>query len=153
LSPAGGTVFCVDHWLGSPNDTTSVFSEAAGADGVYKLFCKNVGDKLDRTIKTIREFSQDAAAQLAPQEADIVFLDAGHNYDELQADLKAWLPHVAANGFICGHDYSDSFPGVIQAVQETFAGCQIVRPQGTVLWIVRMADYHARTNTPSLSAT
>jgi hypothetical protein len=45
-----------------------------------------------------------------------VFLDAIHTYEETAADI-AWAKKVNAS-IICGHDYYDVFPGVIQAVDE-----------------------------------
>ena len=47
--------------------------------------------------------------------ADMVFIDAGHTYEAVKADIKAWLPFTKK--LICGHDYD--FDDVKKAVQET----------------------------------
>lgn len=156
---AGGTVFCVDHFQGSPNDHTSEIVDRIEGS-LFDHFKRNVGDKLGTSIRVIQDFSVDAAASLPPQEADMIFLDAGHEYEEIKADIEAWLPHVAKDGILCGHDYdildvetnTSRFPGVKQAVQEVFAGCQVVRPEGTSLWVIKMHEYWSK-NTPSLAGS
>ena len=48
----------------------------------------------------------------------MIFIDAGHNYDEVMEDLYAWEPK--AKKLICGHDYSTSFLEVKRAVDDYF---------------------------------
>ena len=51
---------------------------------------------------------------------DMVFLDAGHDYESVKADILAWKPLLrSSNSVMCGHDYSDQYwPGVKRAVTE-----------------------------------
>lgn len=51
-------------------------------------------------------------------DVDMVFVDGGHSYEQVKADLEAWTPKTRQ--FICGHDYADDAPGVVQAVREKF---------------------------------
>jgi hypothetical protein len=46
----------------------------------------------------------------------LVFLDAIHSYAATKADIL-WSRRVGAST-ICGHDYCEEFPGVIQVVEE-----------------------------------
>lgn len=46
----------------------------------------------------------------------LIFIDADHSYESVRQDI-AWAKQNSA-GIICGHDYSPSFPGVMQAVHE-----------------------------------
>jgi hypothetical protein len=57
----------------------------------------------------------------------MVFLDAIHDYPETARDI-AWARSAGAR-IISGHDYSDEFPGVIQAVDEVGGPRQL---QGSV---------------------
>ena len=50
------------------------------------------------------------------QPPSLVFCDAIHTYEETTADI-VWARRVGAK-VIAGHDYSDDFPGVVQAVNE-----------------------------------
>lgn len=61
------------------------------------------------------------AAPLVPDGwADFVFIDAGHSYEAVKADIAAWLPKVKPGGWFGGHDYHKNHPGVIRAVDEAF---------------------------------
>jgi predicted O-methyltransferase YrrM len=46
----------------------------------------------------------------------LVFLDAVHTYEETRLDI-AWARRAGAS-IVCGHDYCERFPGVMQAVDE-----------------------------------
>ena len=46
----------------------------------------------------------------------LVFIDAVHTYEHTKADVQ-WARRVGAS-IICGHDYCERFPGVMQAVDE-----------------------------------
>lgn len=56
---------------------------------------------------------------------DWVHLDARHDYDNLVADIQAWLPKVKPGGWLSGDDY-DAFkwPEVVQAVRDVLPGAQ-----------------------------
>lgn len=61
------------------------------------------------------------AAPLIPDNSlDFVFIDAGHKYGCVRADLRAWWPKVRTGGWFGGHDYSAAHPGVVAAVTEKF---------------------------------
>lgn len=47
----------------------------------------------------------------------LVFLDANHSYESTKEDID-WALSVKA-GIICGHDYKNSIPGVVKAVEES----------------------------------
>jgi SAM-dependent methyltransferase len=64
--------------------------------------------------------STDAAALVADGWADFVFIDAGHSYEAVKADIAAWEPKVRPGGWLGGHDHHPRFPGVIRAVGERF---------------------------------
>lgn len=52
---------------------------------------------------------------------EFVFIDADHSYDAVRRDIAAWLSKIRPGGVIGGHDYcKNSFPGVVQAVDEAF---------------------------------
>jgi hypothetical protein len=72
-----------------------------------------------------RQTSIDAAARLAPNSRDFVYLDARHSYEGVTEDLDVWFPLVRRGGLIAGHDYNDGvfvegIHGVRSAVDEFF---------------------------------
>lgn len=145
LGRAGGTIWCVDKWEGTPTDTTGDWAAKYGHDKLFETFCENIGNLLDEDIKVLKGDSVDVAKSMEPQECDLVFLDAGHDYDAIAADLEAWMPHVAKDGVLCGHDYCIAFPGVVQAVNELCATAGI-RPcivNESNVWLFLMSDFLA----------
>lgn len=41
-----------------------------------------------------------------PQDIDLLFIDAGHSYLEVKADIENWIPFVKARGVVAFHDYA-----------------------------------------------
>lgn len=109
-------VYCVDHWRGSPDDRTGLL---AGECDVWAAFCRNAGRRLfDTVIPCVGESLE--WAKVWPFAADLVFLDAGHDYDSVRADIDAWATRVRPGGVLCGHDYGvPGFEGVTRAVDES----------------------------------
>ena len=118
LESCKGTVYAVDHWQGSPCDLSSSLVKLGG---VKDNFIKNVGSYPN--LQVIEGDSVAVANQFNGIRVDMVFIDAGHEYEEVKADIEAWLPRCKR--FLCGHDYGVS-PGVTQAVTEKFGEVQVV---------------------------
>ncbi|MHC4431724.1 MAG: class I SAM-dependent methyltransferase, partial [Planctomycetota bacterium] len=127
LGPAGGEIYCIDHFRGNEDDHTGEWAQAAGGEeSLVEHFKQNVGERLDKTIKLIQSDSLSVAKNLTqPTEADIIFIDGEHTYEACKADIEAWLPHLAKDGWLMGHDYSRIFPGVVQAVDELFHDVEV----------------------------
>lgn len=145
FGPAGGTVFCVDTWQGTPSDSTSSIVKCIGSDELFNYFLQNVGDLIDSSIKVIRGDSLSVAEQLSeqgPQDADLVMIDANHDEDWVALDLEAWFPHVAEDGILCGHDWTDTFPGVIKAVTDFCKqfGLEPKVVPDTCVWYIEKAE-------------
>lgn len=64
--------------------------------------------------------SWDGAQHYDDKSLDFVFIDAGHDYTSVKKDIDAWLPKVKSGGILAGHDFMNEYPGIIQAVIETF---------------------------------
>jgi predicted O-methyltransferase YrrM len=94
---------CVDHW---------------DVEGGLDLFKENI-KSLSHIITPIFSDSVKGADLYEKESLDFVFIDAGHLYDEVLADMNAWYPKVKSGGTFAGHDY---FPGswdsVVTAVHE-----------------------------------
>ena len=99
---------CVDYWdhPGEPDVIASFLANLA------PLMCRGL------SLKLHRQASVEAATRLADRSIDFLWLDAGHRYEEVMADLQAWLPKVRDGGVVGGDDYG--FLGVATAVKEVF---------------------------------
>ena len=96
--------------------------------------------KLNQSVEV--NFSQNgslATARLLQSRGvvlDSVFIDGGHEYEYVLADIQAWKPLVRQGGLIAGHDYWTVHVGVMRAVNECFAGEFQIVPN-TRIWYVR----------------
>lgn len=82
--------------------------------------------------------SADATRQILSG-VDLVFLDAGHSYEDVKNDIELWLPKVRMGGVLCGHDYNgrgdkEGTYGVKRAVDERFGSRVQTRP-GLIWWV------------------
>ena len=132
--PSGrGHVYCVDTFQGSGMaDKTGLLAWKHGPAKVFETFCKNVGPRLFKSIIPCKGTSLEwAAIWPAHLLLDLVFIDAGHTYEQVKADIAAWSPHVRKSGIMAFHDYGfELFPGVKKAVDE-FGKDGV---EGTVAW-------------------
>ena len=77
---------------------------------------------------TLYQTTTTKAAKLVEDESfDYVFVDAGHSYKSVKADIENWYSKVKPGGCFCGHDYNkDTFKGVVQAVSEAFPDHNVI---------------------------
>jgi hypothetical protein len=129
LAPHFSRLYCVDTFQGS--DRLKPIAESANSevDGVFRVFCHNVRDRLMNSIIPCVGKSLEWA-NVWPYSVDLIFIDADHEYEAVLADINAWKVHC--HGILCGHDYSPMFPGVVRAVQESF---QEFNTEGNVWWV------------------
>ncbi len=127
LANCPGVVYAVDHWLGSEGERGGPHSEAVTGD-VFSQFLRNVGQFPG--LKVVKKPSPEAAEDVPPVE--MVFIDGGHRYEDVVADIRAWRPK--ATKLLCGHDYN--WPGVERAVNEELGGVR--RGPGSI-WLKEIA--------------
>lgn len=150
-----GRLICVDHWKGSFVERESNHASALGEDGdaAYLEFLGNMADLPLDKVYPLRLSSRNAAKFLSERpgiKADMIFIDAGHIYEEVKADILAWLPLLNEGGMMCGHDMfhvNNVWPGVGQAVNEIF-GLNVKQAPNTSIWMVdnwKHETYHSIT--------
>lgn len=129
LSGCKGTVYCVDHFKGSLTERKTTHLEAVEKD-IYSDFIKNVGHFKNMTL--IKMDSAEASGLFDDKSVDMVFIDGGHDYETVNADIKAWLPKCKK--LICGHDVIQE--GVPRALKENFPDG--FETYGGNIWLVRL---------------
>lgn len=129
-----GFVYAVDHWRGQEltADPTSLDAEIAerGSDSIYEEFKANLDGVF---LYPMRMSSIEAAAVMKSRlKPDMVFIDGEHAYAGVKADIETWLPLMAKDGLLCGHDWWHG--GIKQAVRELCPGFQVV-PETNIWWV------------------
>lgn len=114
-------LICVDLWpskdiFGIKSLSGETYKEN---ESNYRITVEKLAKYKER-IEIKRQYTLDAAKDIANESLDFVIIDATHSYNGVKNDIDAWLPKIKENGLICGHDYHISFDngGVIRAVDE-----------------------------------
>lgn len=107
--PEGGKIYAVDHWKGSVEHHDPTSLESTFLPTLFQQFLSNVihcGVK-DKVVP-IKMDSIEAAKLFKEQgiRADLIYLDAAHDYQSVIADLQAWYPLLAEGGILTGDDWN-----------------------------------------------
>ena len=130
-------LLCVDHWAGSSDDFDAAYRARLEQRPVEAEFRAHL-ERLQLDAQILRQDSRDAAASLAEDSVDLVFLDASHDRAAVEADIRAWRPKLRLGGLLAGHDYAPDHPGVVEAVDAAAdaLGLTLDRGPGS-LWCLR----------------
>lgn len=125
-------VHFIDHWGGSNEPAHKTDPEL---ERVFDVFLSNIR-RSGYANANVHRMSTVAAADLFdPASIDFVWVDAGHEYDEVLADLRAWWPKVKPGGVMGGDDLP--MEGVKKAVEEFFPSFETGSEGGWQWWRVR----------------
>lgn len=86
-------------------------------------------------VRPLRLTSDRAARVFDDGECSLVLLDGLHSHVAVLHDIRVWGPKVRSGGTLAGDDFAPDFPGVEQAVRQTFGDAAEVL--GTA-WRVRV---------------
>lgn len=122
---------CVDVWLSQgPGESDDGKPDKFAP---YEEFLRNIA-AVAEFINPIRLPSTEAAKLYPDKSLDFVFIDAGHDYDNVRADIRAWRTKIKAGGILAGDDFD--FGDVKRAVIEAFSQFELFRGSGH--WLVRL---------------
>lgn len=109
-------LFMVDAWQTLPVKGDGGFPQD-WHDANFKAALQRV-EKHGNKAVVLRGLTAEMAKEVPDNSLGLLYLDAGHDYNSVTADLHAWFPKVVQGGVIAGHDYLNTAYGVRQAVND-----------------------------------
>lgn len=149
-------VIAIDPWI---------VQTAAGADAetyadwnfasIEAEFWKNVGEHKDRcamhrmtsalAAETFHHDARFGSEKMGGiQTADLVFIDARHDYDSVVEDIRLWWPKVRVGGIMSGHDFNHQWPGVERAVADCFNLAHVGVAADSVWFVIKKHEGQLR---------
>ena len=116
---------CIDTWLGSnatlwlEDDLRTHLQLVHGYPSMFRQFVHNVKAAGAQDCISPFPITSTAAAHAFPKlgiKFDALYVDAGHEEEEVYFDLKLFYGSVVEGGAIFGDDYHENWPVVIRAV-------------------------------------
>tara|TARA_B100000035_G_scaffold283599_1_gene265926 strand:+ start:1310 stop:1846 length:537 start_codon:yes stop_codon:yes gene_type:complete len=80
-----------------------------------------------------RHFTSYAHKFFNDNELDFVFIDAGHEYEDVKEDISCWYPKIKKGGYMLGHDINQI--QVRRAVREKFENNWNIAKEQKIWWI------------------
>jgi hypothetical protein len=140
-------IICVDTWLGAPEfwtwgltDPTRGMSllRRSGYPQVYYTFLKNVIDNKVKDVIAPFPISSGEAVEVFNHyniKADMIYVDASHEYDAVSNDLNRYWTILNAGGCIFGDDYEKrDWLGVVKAVDNFSTTMSLPKEINGVVW-------------------
>lgn len=127
-----GAVISIDTWLGSVEHWVQEqwfphLGSVHGYPSIQRKFMANVLDSgLEDYVVPLPTDSTNASEIIKHYglQADVIHIDAGHDYASVMADLRSWWPILRDGGLYIGDDYHTDgihWAGVFQAHNDFFS--------------------------------
>lgn len=111
----------VDHWEGDAPEAGDLGIQRWRVErDNYGVFLHNL-DAARITNVVVHKMGWQEFAETWDRPMRFVHIDASHTADEVDGNLKAFLPLAVPGGIFCGDDYG--FPEVSEGVHRHFPGC------------------------------
>eukprot|EP00441_Pelagodinium_beii_P009559 CAMPEP_0197692210 /NCGR_PEP_ID=MMETSP1338-20131121/110767_1 /TAXON_ID=43686 ORGANISM="Pelagodinium beii, Strain RCC1491" /NCGR_SAMPLE_ID=MMETSP1338 /ASSEMBLY_ACC=CAM_ASM_000754 /LENGTH=244 /DNA_ID=CAMNT_0043274841 /DNA_START=44 /DNA_END=775 /DNA_ORIENTATION=+ len=113
LQKWSGRYYMVDAWGYFPRHNLKKLGYFQ-PEGPYYMKRKYMNETMDRVLafgdraRVVRGLSVVVASSFRDEALDWIFIDAGHKYEEILADLEAWYPKVRRGGLLSGDDYVEA---------------------------------------------
>lgn len=87
-----------------------------------------------RELTVVKNFAETAGRGWSGPPVGLLWHDAGHHADEVEADLRAWLPHLADDATVVLHDIVDPRFSVVEGARRVLGAPGWDWPGETQLW-------------------
>lgn len=136
---AGRHVHAVDAWSLDVSDLSAYGQGKISPDDAFNRFRDNLRKMhIEHCVSIHRGLTHHIGQEWREQGA-ILFVDAGHTYEDVKGDLRIWTPHLHPRGFLIMHDVlGEGFDGVTRAARELLRnGWRVIASSGGAVAFVR----------------
>lgn len=138
-------IVCIDTFLGSPEHWTNPEFRPGlrlknGQPRLYDQFLSNVVREGMQDVITPFPISSTAGAFVlmrAPMPPDMVYVDAGHEYEDVRRDIELYWDLLRPGGVLMGDDFVPLWHGVIRAASEFASQRRLNLQLSGEKWIVQ----------------
>lgn len=130
------TVICFDQWVGEDSGDSNLSNEVGspikGDHNTLELFIKNTSEL--KNVIPIRAIAPEFP--IIDNSPFLVFIDTAHKNPCDWDTIQYWLPKIKKGGILCGHDFSEQFPDVVENVErlEKLLSKKVTTYKNTSLW-------------------
>lgn len=140
----------VDAFMKTKDDLVGVRREKAGKERLNRFYFRFLRNMIWRNVGNVSILRMDsvkAGKLIRDDTVDLIFLDAGHTFEEVRDDILAWEGKVKAGGILAGHDYHPA-NSVAKAVSVCLGGLEVETFAGSSVWAVVLEPSTARDGRP-----
>jgi len=112
----------------------------------FEGMSKGLLEKVNKNLESVKgkytlivNSSIEASKLFEDRSIDFVFIDAGHEYNDIKLDIINWLPKVKQGGVLAGHDYLYGNNNVKKVVDEMFGRKAGLRYKNENCWLINVA--------------
>jgi len=87
-------------------------------------------------LNLIKCKTDDAKDKIKDNSVDLMFIDAGHSYEQVTKDLINYWPKLKKDGILLGHDYRHKSPKAVEAIHNVFGRKDFVLPEDAQMFMV-----------------
>lgn len=121
-------VHAVDTWRGSTSDVSAAIAKERDVHATWRA---NIDEATEGNVVECWMDWRAYATSTRGEPIALLFIDAEHTYDEVSAQIDAFLPLIQPGGIICGDDWL--IPDVMRAAVERLPN---VQTEHAVWWSV-----------------
>jgi len=107
--------YAIDPWMNN-YDSNDSLSKRENMGEAELSFDKKTKKYFNRIVKL--KLKSDNAVKFIEEKIDGIYIDGLHSYEGVKHDIQNYYPLIKDGGIISGHDYNNTWSGVIRAVNE-----------------------------------
>ena len=113
-----GHLFAIDHFRGNKGKEHNYKLKGPGLPDAKSRYLHNMRKMdLQRHVTLFDQPTEKAISSLGARKIRFLFIDGDHSFEGVQKDIRLFSPLLIEGAIVVFDDFSNSFPGVVKAVE------------------------------------